>query len=130
MLTTLIFYSGYGLTEVSPVSHILPHDQTLSKAGSIGVLLPNLEARLVGEDGDVKPGERGELWLHGPTIMKVSLQYTIRSQMSLILWILRVTWIIQQQQKSQSLLKAGSKLETFVPVMLKGSISLSTGLKT
>ena len=85
MLTTLIFYSGYGLTEVSPVSHILPHDQTLSKAGSIGVLLPNLGARLVEDGDDVKQGARGELWLHGPTVMKVSLQYMIRSQMSLIL---------------------------------------------
>ena len=46
------------------------------KIGSIGVLLPNLEARLVvdGEgDGniDAKPGQPGELWIRGPIIMKV-----------------------------------------------------------
>ncbi|KAF9790975.1 AMP binding protein [Thelephora terrestris] len=62
---------GYGLTEMSPVSHLLPHDQFLSKVGSAGLLIPNLEARLVGIDGvDVKPGEPGELWLRGPTVMK------------------------------------------------------------
>lgn len=39
--------------------------------GSIGRMLPNLEARLIGEDDfDVTEGERGELWLRGPTIMK------------------------------------------------------------
>ena len=43
------------------------------KAGMIGPLLPNLEARLVDDDGaDVKEGERGELWIRGPSIMKVS----------------------------------------------------------
>ena len=57
---------------MSPAVHILPQDRFLSKAGSVGVLIPNLEARLVGDDGvDVKPGEPGELWLRGPTVMKV-----------------------------------------------------------
>jgi acyl-CoA synthetase (AMP-forming)/AMP-acid ligase II len=44
------------------------------------VLLPNLEARLViadssspeGKEGtDAKSGEPGELWIRGPTVMKV-----------------------------------------------------------
>lgn len=66
-----VLVQGYGLTEMSPVSHLLPYDRFLSKAGSAGVLVPNLEARLVGTDGvDVKPGEPGELWLRGPTVMK------------------------------------------------------------
>lgn len=51
---------------------MLPYDRFLSKAGSVGVLVPNLEARLVGNDDiDVEPGEPGELWLRGPTVMKV-----------------------------------------------------------
>ena len=51
---------------------MLPYNRFLSKAGSAGVLVPNLEARLVENDGiDVKPGEPGELWLRGPTVMKV-----------------------------------------------------------
>ena len=69
---TVASYAGYGLTEMSPVALLLLSDQFLSKAGSAGVLLPNLEARLVGNGGvDVKPGEPGELWLRGPTVMKV-----------------------------------------------------------
>jgi 4-coumarate--CoA ligase len=44
------------------------------KVGSIGILLPNLEARLVASDEDdiidAAPGEPGELWVRGPTVMK------------------------------------------------------------
>lgn len=62
---------GYGLTETSPVTHILPVADAERKMGSIGLLLPNLEARLVTDDGkDAKNGEPGELWMRGPTIMK------------------------------------------------------------
>ena len=76
---------------MSPVSHVLLSDQFLSKAGSSGVLLPNLEARLVGDSGvDVKPGESGELWLRGPTVMKVGLCGRICIEMSLILHTFRV----------------------------------------
>lgn len=64
--------SGYGLTETSPSTHILPTQDCIRKVGSIGVLLPNLEARLVLDDGkDAEPGHPGELWLRGVTIMKV-----------------------------------------------------------
>lgn len=64
---------GYGLTEMSPVCNLLPYDHFQSKAGSVGLLVPNLEARLVGDSGvDVKEGEPGELWLRGPTVMKVN----------------------------------------------------------
>jgi 4-coumarate--CoA ligase len=42
--------------------------------GSIGVLLPNLEARLVANDEngivDAAPGNPGELWIRGPTVTK------------------------------------------------------------
>lgn len=61
---------GYGLTETSPVTHAaLPSG---AKHGSIGVLIPNTEARLIdpqtGEDAAI--GETGELWLRGPQVMK------------------------------------------------------------
>jgi acyl-CoA synthetase (AMP-forming)/AMP-acid ligase II len=42
--------------------------------GSIGVLVCNVKAQLVVDDDgtvDALPGEQGELWLHGPNIMKV-----------------------------------------------------------
>jgi 4-coumarate--CoA ligase len=61
---------GYGMTELSPVSHAVRLGDY--KAGSVGTLLPNTEARLVdSETGeDVGPGARGELWVRGPQVMK------------------------------------------------------------
>ena len=77
---------------MSPASHIQPYGHFLSKAGSVGVLVPNLEARLVGDGGvDVKPGEPGELWLRGPTVMKAGLCGRIYIGTSLILCTFRVT---------------------------------------
>ena len=68
----VVIVQGYGLTETSPTSHCLPVADYIRKAGSIGPLFPNLEARLVVEDTEeAKEGEPGELWLRGPTIMKV-----------------------------------------------------------
>ena len=70
---------GYGLTETSPVTHIMPRDVagTTNKIGSVGLLIPNLEARLVTAEGpddegteDAKLGEPGEVWVRGPSVMK------------------------------------------------------------
>ncbi|KJA18782.1 hypothetical protein HYPSUDRAFT_144499 [Hypholoma sublateritium FD-334 SS-4] len=66
---------GYGLTETSPTTHLVPPANGADKIGSIGVQLPHLEIRLVVDgDGDglvdAAAGERGELWVRGPTIMK------------------------------------------------------------
>ena len=69
---TKISALGYGLTETSPTAILVPEESSVQKVGTIGVLLPNLEARLVLENGsDAREGEPGELWLRGPTIMKV-----------------------------------------------------------
>ena len=79
------------MTEMSPVVHFLPCDRFLAKAGSVGILAPNLEARLVGQSGiDVNLGEPGELWLRGPTVMKVGTDRRIRVRMSLIPCTIRV----------------------------------------
>jgi acyl-CoA synthetase (AMP-forming)/AMP-acid ligase II len=62
---------GYGLTETSPVTHVIrPAGQ--NKPGSIGPPLASTECRLVDpETGeDVAEGERGELWVRGPQVMK------------------------------------------------------------
>jgi len=66
---------GYGLTEAAPVTHANPV-YGLRKAGSIGIPLPDVEARLVslepGPDGvplDVPVGQEGELALRGPQVM-------------------------------------------------------------
>ncbi|CAE6398074.1 unnamed protein product [Rhizoctonia solani] len=62
---------GCGLTEMSPTVLLTPLHRATEKIGSAGELLPNLEARLVGEDGlDVELGQPGELWLRGPSVMK------------------------------------------------------------
>ncbi|OAX43714.1 AMP binding protein [Rhizopogon vinicolor AM-OR11-026] len=63
---------GYGLTETSPTVFLLPVPDADSHVGSTGVLLPNLELRLVEDEGEAHtdiPGA-GELWVRGPTIMK------------------------------------------------------------
>jgi acyl-CoA synthetase (AMP-forming)/AMP-acid ligase II len=58
---------GYGMTELSPVSHCSPVDS--QKGGSIGPALAGTECRIVdpesGEDAD-----RGELWVRGPQVMQ------------------------------------------------------------
>lgn len=61
---------GYGMTEMSPVSHL-----TLMggfKPGTCGVTVPNAQCRIVdpvtGEDQPV--GGEGELWVRGPMVMK------------------------------------------------------------
>ncbi|MFM8515018.1 MAG: AMP-binding protein [Actinomycetota bacterium] len=61
---------GYGMTELSPVTHI-----TLLggfKPGTCGVTVPNTECRIVDvEDGaDQEVGGVGELWVRGPQVMK------------------------------------------------------------
>jgi 4-coumarate--CoA ligase len=61
---------GYGMTELSPVSHATPEGRF--KPGSSGITLPNTEVRVVdpatGEDRGT--GEEGELWVRGPQVMK------------------------------------------------------------
>jgi acyl-CoA synthetase (AMP-forming)/AMP-acid ligase II len=61
---------GYGLTETSPVTHTLTPDK--GKPGSIGPPIPNTECRIVDPESgeDVAIGERGELWIRGPQVMK------------------------------------------------------------
>jgi len=62
---------GYGMTELSPVSHSTP-DGMEAPRGCVGVALPNTESRLIDpETGeDVADGERGELLVRGPQVMK------------------------------------------------------------
>ncbi|HEX8228319.1 MAG TPA: long-chain fatty acid--CoA ligase [Chloroflexia bacterium] len=62
---------GYGLTEASPVTHCNPiHGER--RAGSIGLPLPNTEARIVGPDTHepLPMGEVGELAVRGPQVMQ------------------------------------------------------------
>ncbi len=67
-----VMVEGYGLSEASPVTHVNP-GFGLQKAGSIGIPLPDTEARIVDlETGEreLPPGEEGELVIRGPQVMK------------------------------------------------------------
>jgi acyl-CoA synthetase (AMP-forming)/AMP-acid ligase II len=63
---------GYGLTETSPVTHTVPEDLAGQMPGSIGPPVPNTECRIVdvASGEDVPDGERGELLIRGPQVMK------------------------------------------------------------
>ncbi|MGW0039129.1 AMP-binding protein [Gordonia sp. NPDC003376] len=72
---------GYGMSEMSPVSHVIPFDRDDIALGSVGVTVANMECRLVDPetgaeveipaDGVSAPGE---LWCKGPNIMAGYLQ--------------------------------------------------------
>ncbi|HVF31603.1 MAG TPA: 4-coumarate--CoA ligase family protein [Acidimicrobiales bacterium] len=60
---------GYGMTELSPVSHATPPGQ--GKPGSVGITISNTECRIVDADGkDQGVGGEGELWVRGPQVMQ------------------------------------------------------------
>lgn len=70
------FFQGYGMSELSPVSHAIPAEGGMP-VSSVGVLIPNCDAKLVdpesgeeleehGDDGLTAPGE---IWVRGPNVM-------------------------------------------------------------
>lgn len=63
---------GYGLTEASPGTHLHPLDVAEPRYASVGPPHFRTECRLVdpGTGQDVEQGERGELWVRGPQVMK------------------------------------------------------------
>jgi long-chain acyl-CoA synthetase len=65
-----VLVEGYGLTETSPLTHANPIRR--AKAGSIGIPLPDTDARIVdlATGLDVAPGESGELLIRGPQVMR------------------------------------------------------------
>ncbi len=72
-LTGGTLVEGYGLTEASPLAICNPLHDGAAKAGSIGVPIPETEARIVDIDDHSKilgVGEAGELAIRGPQVMK------------------------------------------------------------
>ena len=63
---------GYGMTELCGASHLHPLDAAQLRRGSVGFLVPGLEARIVDPDSkqDLGIDARGELWLRGPNVMR------------------------------------------------------------
>ncbi len=73
---------GYGMSELSPVSHITPHDGGLATIGTVAPLnscgwtVPNGVSKLIDPDSGTEiniPAEglsdTGELWFKGPNVM-------------------------------------------------------------
>ncbi|WP_181019135.1 AMP-binding protein [Streptomyces roseicoloratus] len=64
---------AYGMTELSPATHLVPLATENPPPGTVGKLLPGTEMRLVSLDDpakDVPPGEDGEIAIRGPQVMK------------------------------------------------------------
>jgi long-chain acyl-CoA synthetase len=71
--TGAVIVEGFGMTETTPVTHVNPFHGGARKVGSIGVPISDTLCRIVDlEDGvkDMPIGERGELIVKGPQIMK------------------------------------------------------------
>jgi acyl-CoA synthetase (AMP-forming)/AMP-acid ligase II len=60
---------GYGMTELSPVSHLTPPGWF--KPGSVGITAPSTQTRIVhpATGADLGTGEEGEVWVRGPQVM-------------------------------------------------------------
>lgn len=69
-------HQGYGVTEMSPATHVVPDARTDIPAGSVGPALPNTEFKLVNpvtgaelDEAEIAAGGQGELWCRGPQAM-------------------------------------------------------------
>ena len=61
---------GYGLTETSPVASTNPYGSQ-SRLGTVGIPVPGTAMKVIDDDGHELPlGERGELCIKGPQVMK------------------------------------------------------------
>ena len=60
---------GYGMTELSPVSHLTPPGWF--KPGSVGISAPSTQTKIADPltGADLGTGEEGEVWVRGPQVM-------------------------------------------------------------
>ncbi|MGE8477144.1 MAG: long-chain-fatty-acid--CoA ligase FadD2 [Pseudomonas shirazensis] len=69
-LTKCRIVEGYGLTETSPVASTNPYGQ-LARLGTVGIPVVATAFKVIDDDGNELPlGERGELCIQGPQVMK------------------------------------------------------------
>ncbi|QXI37201.1 long-chain-fatty-acid--CoA ligase FadD2 [Pseudomonas xantholysinigenes] len=69
-LTGCRIVEGYGLTETSPVASTNPYGQ-LARLGTVGIPVPGTAFKVIDDEGNEQPvGERGELCIQGPQVMK------------------------------------------------------------
>lgn len=65
----ILVLEGYGLTETGPILAV--REQKRPIAGTVGKLLPDIEHRVIAEDGrEVGPGEKGELHVRSEQVME------------------------------------------------------------
>jgi len=68
-ITGNLIGEGYGMTEASPVITSSPRD--IIKLGTVGVPVPSTDVRIVSDDDQIiSIGERGEIQVKGPQVMK------------------------------------------------------------
>ncbi len=68
-ITDCEVFEGYGLTECSPVVSVNRPGQV--KLGTVGFAVPETDLQVVDDEGKVLAlGEKGELWVRGPQVMK------------------------------------------------------------
>ena len=60
---------GYGMTELSPVSHLTPPGWF--KPGSVGISAPSTQTKIADPltGADLGTGQEGEVWVRGPQVM-------------------------------------------------------------
>ena len=69
-MTGCAVVEGYGLTETSPVASTNPYGSQ-ARLGSVGIPVPGTAFKTIDDNGDELPlGERGELCIKGPQVMK------------------------------------------------------------
>lgn len=63
---------AYGMTELSPGTHVVPLDARDAPAGTVGKLIPSTEMRIVPLDDGTDTGAdgTGEIHIRGPQVMK------------------------------------------------------------
>ncbi len=68
-ITGVQIVEGYGMTEASPVVSTNPKGNV--RLGTIGIPIPSTDVRIVDDEGKLVPqGERGEIQVKGPQVMK------------------------------------------------------------
>ena len=69
-MTGCTVVEGYGLTETSPVASTNPYGDK-ARLGTVGIPVPGTAFKVIDDDGNELPaGERGELCIKGPQVMK------------------------------------------------------------
>ena len=64
----LTLHNGYGITECSPTISFTRMDDPRPDT-TVGPVIPGVDVKLLGPDGEMPPGEVGELHVKGPNVM-------------------------------------------------------------